>query len=851
MNSRKALWLAIAAANLASFTQAAYSAPTIEEVVVTATKRSENLQEVPLAISAYTEKAIANAGIERPQDFIALTPNVTMVQSANAGDSQVTIRGIVSTRDAEGTFAYVVDGVLVTNPNSFNQELFDIKQIEVLKGPQGALYGRNAVAGAILVTTKEPGDKVEGKLKAGFGTENLKKFGGDISGPITDKIKAGIAFNSREDDGQYENEYTGKDDDVDYIEDRSMRARAIIDVTDVWRLDTQFGYRKVEGGAINFNAVFALPTAAEFLNVPELNKDVNDHEFRFINNVPGENDQKNQTFSIKSDYEMDFAKLTTVLAYDNLEENLLSDGTSAAFGGYSLGAPQSASTCLDSYNSVPDNLLNGVPPFYAIKDGNPPGSYIPAGGLGPGSSQTLNALLPPYSPTTCDGYQYQERNQESYSIEMRLTSKEDGPVQWIAGIYAAQIDREVVVAYGADFGLGFEKDPYVPPTGRNPTDLLFWDDFDTDVYSTFGQIDWDFVTDQTLTFALRWDQERRKVSNKVPDTTSAQIFGALGPQGTINPAFNLYPGDIPDRNETFNQFQPKVTWSWIANDNINTYASYGVGFRSGGFNSLGSEATVESNFGSFDTAPQNIRDEYDKEISKAFEVGVKSEWLDRTLRLNASAFHTEVEDNQFFNFFAGSFGLLRVVTNIDEVEINGLEIDGQYLLTEEFSVDASYGVINSEIKKNRNRPYTEGNDAPLAPETTANIGLQYAKEIRSGLELVARIDWRYVGDTWFSEVQDDTTTNGFTDLMPLYGGLGATAPFGFGQSNFKNAQRDAFDVVNARLSLEGEHWKITAWGENIFDEEYVEEIIPAPEFGGSFIHPSKGEAYGVDISYKF
>ena len=91
---------------------------------------------MPIAITAFTENTIDRAGIERPQDFIGLTPNVTIVDSANAGDTQVTIRGITSTRDAEGTFAYVVDGVLVTNPNGFNQELFDVQQIEVLKGPQ-------------------------------------------------------------------------------------------------------------------------------------------------------------------------------------------------------------------------------------------------------------------------------------------------------------------------------------------------------------------------------------------------------------------------------------------------------------------------------------------------------------------------------------------------------------------------------------------------------------------------------------------------------------------------------------------------------------------------------------------
>ena len=140
--AKKALVIAV----LANFSAASVAEIAIEEVVVSARKRAENLQEVPIAVTAFTESQIESAGIQRPADFISLMPNVTMVDSANVGDTQVSIRGIVSTRDAESTFAYVVDGVLVTNPNGFNEELMDVSQIEVLKGPQGALYGRNAVA---------------------------------------------------------------------------------------------------------------------------------------------------------------------------------------------------------------------------------------------------------------------------------------------------------------------------------------------------------------------------------------------------------------------------------------------------------------------------------------------------------------------------------------------------------------------------------------------------------------------------------------------------------------------------------------------------------------------------------
>lgn len=156
----------------------------LEEVVVVARRRAEDLQDVPIAVTAFTSSDIQSAGINRPQDFISLTPNMSIVDTANAGDTQVTIRGQYSTRDAESTFAYVVDGVLITNPNGFNGELYDIEQIEVLKGPQGALYGRNAVAGAIIVNTRRPTSEFEASAKGTLGDDNLKKAQAMVSGPL-------------------------------------------------------------------------------------------------------------------------------------------------------------------------------------------------------------------------------------------------------------------------------------------------------------------------------------------------------------------------------------------------------------------------------------------------------------------------------------------------------------------------------------------------------------------------------------------------------------------------------------------------------------------------------------------
>jgi iron complex outermembrane receptor protein len=277
------------------------------------------------------------------------------------------------------------------------------------------------------------------------------------------------------------------------------------------------------------------------------------------------------------------------------------------------------------------------------------------------------------------------------------------------------------------------------------------------------------------------------------------------------------------------------------------YASWGRGFRSGGFNSIGSEATVNGTFGSYPTAPQNVRDDYDKEVTDTFEVGFKSQWLDNRLRVNAAAFYTQIDDYQFFNFFAGPFGLLRVVTNVDEAEIYGAEIDFAWALNEYLTLSGGYGYIDTEIKDNKNRPYTEGNELPYAPESNAALSLDFKMPIFGDFDMLVRADYQYVGETWFHTVQDNTTQNFFTDLSGVYGVPG----FGFGPSEYSRTQRDSYGTVNLRAGISNEQWSIVAWSQNVTDEDYLEEVIPAPEFGGSFNHDSAGRVSGVDISYSF
>src|SRR5580658_8777486 len=215
MNTIRGRWLAasttVMAAILAMPTRAQTPPPVatgdIEEIVVTARRRDESYQNVPITVSVFTAQEIQSAGIESPRDFVAMVPNMTLVETQNVGNSFITIRGISQARNSEPSVAVLVDGVLETNPYEFTQSLYDIRQIEVLKGPQGALYGRDAIGGAIIITTAEPSDHFEGTTRVGVGNGVSEKAQVALSGPLDSEgtIRYRASFNFYNTDGYLNN----------------------------------------------------------------------------------------------------------------------------------------------------------------------------------------------------------------------------------------------------------------------------------------------------------------------------------------------------------------------------------------------------------------------------------------------------------------------------------------------------------------------------------------------------------------------------------------------------------------------------------------------------------------------
>jgi iron complex outermembrane recepter protein len=821
---------------------AAGGANELAEIVVTARQRAEKLIDVPATVQAFTAQDIKSAGIERPRDFIALTSGVSQVQTAEIGDMQVNIRGISTGRDAETNFALVIDGVLQTNPNAFNAELANVSQIEVLKGPQGALYGRNALAGAIIITTKKPGDTFEGNAKAGAGNHGQYTGNLDLSGPLSDGVAGSIGAYTRHDNGAFYNSFLKCNDCTNYFRETGVNGRLVVKAGDNGELDIKAKYSEAKGGAITFNASVALKDAAVGSGFGPLWEDPNAHRFFYLNNVPPVNEQKNKDVSVKGTFNLPVGTLTATVAYNDQTNFFLTDSAADAFHLYDANA-----VCQASFAARAADTPVPAPFNY----GNPPPNFA-------------NSFPPAYGPSTCGGYQYQQRDQKDTSLELRLASPGNQALRWMVGAYFADIKRHVVVSQGGDLNQGFLHQAFVPTSGPNPTDALFDDDFHSKVYAGFGNVAYDVAPGVELALALRYDNEDRTVDNNVPKVSPQTpgfgpfglLFGPVCPAGPntasctayINPFYNL-PGNaglssIPSRSKSFDQLQPKASVNWKTSDQFALYASYGYGFRSGGFNSTGSAATLLGAFGGLkldNGTPnlQNVTDDFRKEVSKAAELGFKSSFLDRTVTLNAAVYYTKVDDMQNFSFFAGPFGVLRIVTNIDKVDLKGFEADFRWRPMHSFGVHGGYGYTDSEIKAYAVRPYTVGNKVPYVPDYTANIGLDFSVALGGpGLNLVARVDENLTGKTWFSTVQNNRLPNFFTG-------------FGFGEGDFSKQYRKAYETTDARLGVEAERWAITAWGHNLTNKKYLEEIIPAPEFGGSFIHDSPGRAYGVEASVKF
>lgn len=305
--------------SLATLTALAMGAPTtlaqsggslqLEEIVVTAQRREQSLQDVPIQVAAFSEQAIQDAGISTTEDFINLVPNVGLDDSFTYLNTLVTVRGVAQINNADSPVAIVIDGVPQNNQKQFKMNLFDVERIEVLKGPQGALYGRNAIGGAINIVTRAPGEELDGFAQVRYGKGSLVEVTGGVTAPISDKVGLRLAGSYKEDDGRLNNDFLGEK--VDYVDkDYNVRTRLTVKPSDRLNADFRVAYNEFEAGGIYDSIVNS--------------GDTNDYQPTRANLMGG-------TFgdvldaSMKLDFQTELGTITAITGYSDLSENYRGD----------------------------------------------------------------------------------------------------------------------------------------------------------------------------------------------------------------------------------------------------------------------------------------------------------------------------------------------------------------------------------------------------------------------------------------------------------------------------------------------------------------------------------------------
>lgn len=290
----------------------------IDEVIVTARRRSENLQEIPDAITVFDRTTIEDASIQRMNDVASLTPNLRFSDDQEVGQSTITIRGVTQQRGiGETPLAFVVDGVTVNNSLVTTQDLFDVEQIEVLRGPQGALYGRNSVAGAVNITTRGPTRQPEGYVETRLADGDDYTVQAAVSGPLySERVLGRLAIYDNDRDGQLRNENLGEY--VDFKDSTSLRGRLLIEPAGRLSIDLRYQYADQKGGSGYFMPGSA-DTEANRLPGDTFPFPLNNTTYTIQSNVVGVSSVSFSDYTAKLDYEFDAFTLTSISGWHDLE----------------------------------------------------------------------------------------------------------------------------------------------------------------------------------------------------------------------------------------------------------------------------------------------------------------------------------------------------------------------------------------------------------------------------------------------------------------------------------------------------------------------------------------------------
>jgi len=765
--SVSALVIAATLSATPTLAQTGQEATVVDEIIVTATRRAQRLIEAPVAVTAISGEQLDNSGVSDIRELTSLAPSVQFQTPGGGSDSSIRIRGVGTTSTnpgLESSVGVIIDGVIRARTGVALSELGDLQGIEVLRGPQGTLFGRNTSSGIINVTTKQPDfNGISGNISGSYGSFNDRRISGAANFPLVDdELALRIEGSYELRDGFHSD--ANSNATLDNLDRQFVRAKLLWRPSETlsWTFTADYTNRDenccvallaIAGPTYNLvNQLAAARGGIGYSSTNPFDRRASKNKIR-----QNQEDIEDMGVSASAEWDLGWATLNSVSAFRSWEAFRSQDFDHS---GADLGF------------FAPDGLNQGF---------------------------------------------------DVLTQELRLQG-ENGRLDWLVGLFYADetVLNDSAFRMGADYPLiyggaaTFQASTlaaFRPGDGARGIGEQSGQDLSFFTHNVFH------ITDAlSITAGLRYTQNDKEITyrgeNFNPACDSAVLtsdapgitrFCAPFWDTRLNPA-----GDSDARTEEATT--GTVNIAYRVSQSLNTYASYSRGYKSGGYNF--------DRAGFTNRAAPNARDlAFVEETVDAYEIGIKGEFLDRTLRANFAAFHQTFEGFQLIEFTGVSFvvrSLAEVITKGAELELTWEPTPG-LTLTNGLSYTDAYYPVNV-----LNRQY-------------------------SGLELEQSPDWVNVSSvTWEFPIGDGLTGVAYADAR--YSSEFFTGGFD------PNRIQDSFTTANVRFSLRdaNEAWQLDVFARNVFDQDYYRRVIPATFQAGSYsAFLGDPRTYGVTLRRNF
>ena len=698
----------------------------LETITVTSQKRVQSLQDIPTSIQALSGDYLEQNSVD---DLLALSENLPNVHITETSSSKrIFVRGIGSGTNSgfEQSVAMYKDGVYLGRGHQAKFPFLDMQRLELIKGPQSVMFGKNATAGAFSMISNSPTDVLEGNVSAEFGSDNEKRFTGVINIPISDDLAIRIAAFDNSVDGFLYNQARQSDEQSN----DSSGARLSID----WQIND------------DINALFKWEHG-EF--------ESHGSRYQYIIDTP------NRDLQIAND-----PTNPGNVGYRSLllSDNSGLDYTSSVSGdGHPGGLNEQSKTTLDNA-SLKLTYNHGEYEFTSVT------TYSEYDW-----DSTFDA---DFSEIPLIKQDYLE-NYNQFTQEFRVSSPTGRTLEYVAGIFymSSELEHPNDILFGASLLI-----PDLVGTSLGVNALF---DQDQQSYSAFTALTWNVNAQWRANFGLRYQKEEKEVSSVQsvysvfePNTPQAvqQFANAAAP--TI--AGQLSGAGVHNLNAKRDEshLSPNISVQYLGFNNTMLFASAGIGYKAGGFDGSGLNGSQGN------TVDENSGFEFDDEKATNFEFGIKAEPIKNTLQVNATLFYTLYDDLQVSEFNGNAF----VVKNAAETKVKGIELDSRWAINQSWQLSANLAVLDFEYEQYASASPTvmqsellgqafqdlTGQTGAFAPDYSGNIAIDYNTEVFSNLTLSSNLALNFSDDYFLEQDLDPIAKQSAFEKLNLRIELGSS-----------------------------------------------------------------------------